>query len=215
MRAMSGDGRETVKKSVTGIGNAKGRASKQEILEAASSLFGEVGFHEASLRDIAGRVGMTHPGLLHHFPTKKVLLAEVLAYRDEQDFAVMDQIMATEGMEFDQCMVEVARLNAARPGVVALYATLSAEATSAKHPAHGFFEARYTNLLTQLEEFYLGLGKTGRLREEVVPAIAAKTVMALMDGLQIQWLLSLATGNKMLDVDMSDVISHYIGTLRN
>lgn len=211
---MSGHGRETGKKTAAGTGNAKGRASKQEILEAASSLFGEVGFHEASLRDIAGRVGMTHPGLLHHFPTKKVLLAGVLAYRDEQDLAVMERFVSADGMDFDQCMVEVAKWNASRPGVVALFATLSAEATSADHPAHGFFVARYTTLLAQLEEFYQGLKQAGRMRNDVVPATAAKTVMALMDGLQIQWLLALATGDQALDVDMSHVITEYIGSLR-
>lgn len=195
-------------------GNAKGRASKQEILEAASLLFGEVGFHEASLRDIATRVGMTHPGLLHHFPTKKILLAQVLAYRDEQDFAAMERFMAEDGMEFDQCMVEVAVWNASRPGVIALFATLSAEATSASHPAHGFFVARYVDLLARLEACYESLKQQGRLRTDITPVTAAKTVMALMDGLQIQWLLSLASGDGVLDVDMSSVIAQYIQSLR-
>ncbi len=195
-------------------GNARGRASKLEILEAATSLFGELGFHDASLRDIAGRVGMTHPGLLHHFPSKKALLSEVLAFRDEQDLAAMQDLLDGQDLDYDRALVQVARWNATRPGVVALFATLSAEATSAKHPAHAFFIARYTQLLTRLTRFYVVLQAAGSLRAGTDPEVAAKTVLALMDGLQIQWLLALASGDTTLEVDMSAVLERYIDSLR-
>jgi len=35
------------------------------------------------------------------------------------------------------------------------------------------------------------LGDAGRLRDGVDPGVAARTVVALMDGLQVQWLYSL------------------------
>ena len=59
-------------------GYANGRARRQIILDEAATLFGEVGYRAASLREIATRVGISHPGLLHHFPTRAALMAGVV-----------------------------------------------------------------------------------------------------------------------------------------
>ena len=53
-------------------GYARGRATREEILDVAMQLFGEVGYRTASLREVASRVGISHPGLLHHFASKAV-----------------------------------------------------------------------------------------------------------------------------------------------
>src|SRR3954447_8882935 len=68
-------------------GYAKGRATREEILDSAMQLFGEVGYHTASLREVSARVGISLPGLLHHFPSKAALLGAVLVHRDEIDGA--------------------------------------------------------------------------------------------------------------------------------
>ena len=52
------------------MGYAKGRAKLRDILDQATALFGEAGYRGTSLREIAARCGISHPGLLHHFPTK-------------------------------------------------------------------------------------------------------------------------------------------------
>nr|MYU47886.1 TetR family transcriptional regulator [Streptomyces sp. SID7803] len=66
-------------------GYAKGRAKREEILDQAMAMFGEAGYRGASLRVIATRCGISHPGLLHHFPTKESLLLAVLEHRDAVD----------------------------------------------------------------------------------------------------------------------------------
>src|SRR3954468_8724624 len=110
-------------------GYAKGRATREEILDSAMRLFGEVGYRTASLREISARVGISHPGLLHHFPSKAALLEAVLVRRDEIDGAAF-QADLDAGVDFFDAIVQVAERNAARPGIVELFATLSAEATS-------------------------------------------------------------------------------------
>ena len=127
-------------------GYAKGRATREEILDAAMQLFGEVGYHTASLREVASRVGISHPGLLHHFSSKAVLLAAVLERRDEIDEVAFEADLAAGHDYFDALAMLIDR-NAARPGIVELYATLSAEATSPDHPAHGYFQERYRRVV--------------------------------------------------------------------
>ena len=48
------------------------------ILSVARDLFYEVGFHGATVRDIAGRVGVTVPALYYHHANKEAILAALL-----------------------------------------------------------------------------------------------------------------------------------------
>src|SRR5687767_3676668 len=57
---------------------ANGRASRKAILAAAADVFAENGYRGTSLTEISNRVGMTQPGLLHHFNTKDQLLLAVV-----------------------------------------------------------------------------------------------------------------------------------------
>lgn len=169
---------------------ANGRVKRQEIIQAAIALFAEVGFNAASLRDIAARASMSHPGLLHHFPTKAALLAAVLEYRDEVDGAAMAEEVA-QGRSALEALVHLVERNQVRRPIVELYATLSAEATSPEHPAHAYFVSRYSEMTAMLTQEFRRHADAGRLRAGVVPDRAARTMIAVLDGLQIQWLLSL------------------------
>lgn len=183
-------------------GYAKGRAKRDEILEAATGLFGEVGYHSASLREISSRVGISHPGLLHHFPTKELLLQAVLEHRDEVDFALLADDLA-QGVAYFDALVNVVERNAARPGIVELYCILSAEATAPDHPAHQYFRERYATTLALLTRELETLRADGALRPSVEPAAAARALTALMDGLQVQWLLERGAEDQ---VDMAAVM---------
>src|SRR5690349_12693157 len=122
------------------VGYAKGRAKRRDILDQAMTLFGEAGYRGASLREIAARCGLSHPGLLHHFPTKEALLLAVLEHRDEVDAELLS---GRAGLAMLRGLIGLTALNATRPGIVELFTVLSAEATAAGHPAHGYFARRY------------------------------------------------------------------------
>jgi AcrR family transcriptional regulator len=169
-------------------GYAKGRARRRAILDQAMALFGEVGYRGASLREIASRCGISHPGLLHYFPTKQSLLLAVLEHRDEVDG---ERLLAdTTGVDTLRRLADIVSLNATRRGMVELFTVLSAEATSADHPAHAFFVERYRATVASTELAYAQAGEQGLLRPGVRPATAARQLVALMDGLQLQWLLA-------------------------
>ncbi|NIZ92209.1 TetR/AcrR family transcriptional regulator [Kineococcus rubinsiae] len=179
-------------------GYAKGRARRQQILEEAVRLFGEVGYRAASLRELAQRCGLSHPGLLHHVGDKESLLLAVLAHRDAAD-AAETGLLAAEGADRLDALVEVMRRNASRRAIVELHCVLSAEATAADHPAHAFFAERYARTVASLVPAFPG---------EADPVSAARRVVALADGLQVQWLLD-PDG-----VDMAAELSRHVAGLR-
>lgn len=169
-------------------GYAKGRAKRREIIDQAMAMFGEVGYRGASLREIAARCGISHPGLLHHFPTKESLLLAVLEHRDEVDIEWVG-LDDTDGVVTLRRLVELVELNTTRRHIVELYAVLSAEATSTEHPAHQFFVDRYRTSVDAAVRAYRQAGEAGELREGVDPEVAGRQLIALMDGMQVQWLL--------------------------
>jgi AcrR family transcriptional regulator len=57
---------------------SKGEITRERILDAAESLFATRGYEGASLREIAGTVGIQQPGLYNHFANKEALYAAVL-----------------------------------------------------------------------------------------------------------------------------------------
>jgi AcrR family transcriptional regulator len=150
-------------------------------------VFAEFGFNAGSLRGIAERVGISQAGLLHHFPTKVALLSAVLALRDEQafDFLPEDRV---DGREALLGWLDLIRHNTSRPRLVELHCALSAEATTVDHPAHAYFEARYEITVNLIQQVFEALAAADELRPGVDPGSAARTLMALSDGLQVQWL---------------------------
>ena len=183
-------------------GYASGRLRREQIITAATELFARVGYRHATILELAEAAGISRTGLLHHFGSKEMLLSAVLERRDAEDAARFAGADTDEtGLAALSTLVELARHNAARPHLVALFAVLSAEASDPEHPAHAYFVNRYRGTVADVAASLTRAKASGLLTPGVDPAGQARTLVALMDGLQVQWLLSPA------DVDMA-------GTLR-
>ncbi|NQX13668.1 TetR/AcrR family transcriptional regulator [Microbacteriaceae bacterium VKM Ac-2855] len=180
---------------------AKGVAKREEILQTALEVFSRQGYRKASLREIAEAVGLTQAGLLHYFDSKEELFAEILRKRDETD------LVAFEDRDPVEALVEVIDHNSRVPGLVHLYATLSAEGTEHGHPAHEFFEERYAETISMLERGVRDGQAAGTLAADLNPVEVARMLTALADGMQIQWLLD-------DDVDMGAIVESFWSLLQ-
>lgn len=168
------------------------------ILDTAMEVFAESGFRGASVREIAARVGMTDTGVVHHFGGKVKLLLEVIKQKEAED-------VARPADPFGRRLV--AR-NAERGGTVRLFTTLSAEATDPEHPAHVHFVERYARIRTEITARFTRMREKGEIPEEIDPAMASRIMIAVMDGLQIQWLLDPSMD---MNEAYTDFVTHYFG----
>src|SRR5215213_6832549 len=74
------------------------RERRAQILDAAIEVFGQQGYRQGSLRDVADAVGLSVQGVLHHFPTKEALLLETLERRSTVRQEPTDKILAEQGV---------------------------------------------------------------------------------------------------------------------
>ncbi|MEO3795872.1 cytochrome P450 [Nonomuraea sp. B10E15] len=179
-----------------GAGYPKGRRRRAEIVEVAFAKFASVGYRNASMVRIAADCGVSRMGLAHHFPTKESLLAAVLEERDrvngELFFAGFDA--TADGVDYFSRLARLVEYNATVPELVRLYAVLSVEAADPAHPAHAYFVDRYTNIRRDIRDAFEELHARGLVRPGMSIAGADADLMALIDGLQVQWLLLLLVG---------------------
>jgi len=163
---------------------------RREILDAAAEIFGSKGFAGGTLQEIADQVGMTHAGILHHFGSKDQLLIEVLQHRDETDVADLEEQHIPDGMPLFRHLVRTAFVNAHRAGIVQAYAVLSAESVTDGHPGREFFEKRYITLRSEVAHAFEVVCAERGVTEPATVGLASASILAVMDGLQVQWLLA-------------------------
>lgn len=162
---------------------------RMEILDASVEIFGAKGFAGGTLQEIADQVGMTHAGILHHFGSKDQLLLEVLDHRDASDVAHLEGQHIPDGMPLFRHLVETAFRNAQRPGIVQAYAVLSAESVTDDHPGRDFFQQRYRTLRAEVSHAFRVVCDERGIDDPQQIAEASAAILAVMDGLQVQWLL--------------------------
>jgi AcrR family transcriptional regulator len=165
---------------------AKTAIVRQRIIDAAHDVFAELGFWATTMKEIALRAGISQRGLVHHFATKEELLAAVIDLRDKDSA----QLMAPLGRPVDALtsMLVVVAENIRRPGLVELYTVLTAEAASPEHPAHSHYRKRYRMLRRYFAAAFDELRERGELKSPLESDSLAAEFIALIDGLQLQFL---------------------------
>jgi AcrR family transcriptional regulator len=164
--------------------SARGHARREEIVRAAIEVIAERGYRGASLAAVAEKAGLSQQGLLHYFRSKEDLLIGVLQWRAETDTGGRDIVAEPMSLAATQGVVEA---NAHREAIVRTFSALLGESVTGDHPAAEYFRIRYRRVREAMTAT-LRLEWGDRLPSGLTPEEAAPLVVAIMDGLQYQWL---------------------------
>ena len=210
-------------------------------------LFGEHGYAGTSLADIANAADISKAGLLHHFSSKDELFAKVLERRDREDAlsilvespasgedivdAPVDAVGNVDALEVAAApdidvdpwslldrYIELLERNVARRDLTAIYTATAVSVLDAAHPAHRWM-ANHLNGAVERFEASFEAGKAAGLVDPQMPSrLVARSLVALTDGLQLQWLCSTTpqtAAAESLDTDLVAEIRLYVDCLRS
>jgi AcrR family transcriptional regulator len=180
---------------------AKGAERREQIIQTATDVFATEGFEGTAMKRVAELVGVKEATLFHYFRGKQELLTAVLAERDRRSLAAMEDKDAGLPM-----MVRSAERNRREPGLTTLYAVASATANDPGHDSHGYFKERYAEVVEVLTADIKRRQAAGEARADLQPKDLARLVVAVSDGLQLQWLYD-------KDVDVAEGLSQFIDVL--
>jgi AcrR family transcriptional regulator len=158
-------------------------------MQAAIPLLARQGYRGASLAAIAAAVDMSQPGVLHHFPSKEQLLLAVLAERDRDSRQRVADALAGAGLDPLAALTALVAYNQTIRELVQLFTVLVGEAVAEEHPAHRHFVDRYQTIRGQVLDLLRRGQASGSVREDIDLEAIVPVILAVMDGLQIQWLL--------------------------
>jgi hypothetical protein len=105
-------------------------------------------------------------------------------------------------------LLELCRQNEERPGIVRLFTILAAESVDDDHPARDWFLARYSERRSILVDRLGNAQREGTVDADLDPESVASQILAMFDGLQLQWLLDPEA------VDMTAVFEDFLARLR-
>ncbi|WP_181062819.1 TetR/AcrR family transcriptional regulator [Pseudoclavibacter sp. RFBG4] len=163
---------------------------RDQILDAAMRVFTVKGFNAASIREIAVEAGMSHTGVLHHFPDKAVLLETLLERRGQRAAAEVGLDFST-GLSYLRGLLALAERDVAKPDGVLMFSIVSAEALAPTHPAHTSISRWYEFLRSTAFDALTDLQEKGLYARADVPVeLAAVQIAGLRAGLTQQWLLA-------------------------
>ena len=165
------------------------KTSRAKILQEATRQFAQNGFRGSTLREIAEAIEMSEAGLLYHFPSKDQLLISVLQERDQANKERFGKKVTNQEQGFLDSLKELVRHNEKVPGLVQLFTVLVSESLTDEHPSQEYFVWRYQAYRQMFLETISKCQEMGNIRQDIDAETLTIMIFAMMDGLQIQWLL--------------------------
>ncbi|WP_105968005.1 TetR/AcrR family transcriptional regulator [Streptomyces geranii] len=158
---------------------------REEILDAALEVFAARGYRRASIDAVAERAGLTRQGVLHYFPSKKRLLQALLQRRED---LAREHLADHVYKDLPSLVAAVVTYDHQNAGLVQIHSALVAEGLIGDDSAHAFCHDRYRtirdNTVAHLTKLY-----GDRLPSGLTPRAAASALVAMLDGMQLQWLM--------------------------
>lgn len=143
--------------------------TRDRVLAVAQALFAEHGYRGTSLRDIASRIGIKAPSLLHHFPSKEQLYLAVLDCIFEGMEESAQQVLSGRGGYQEGCraaIIGAIDYIAASPDSMRI---IWHEMTEESGVGRQLFKRRVPPLFAMGVNFIFRGQREGAFREEVDP----------------------------------------------
>ena len=166
-----------------------GQATRESILSAAMVLIAERGYNGFSLRDLGRRVGISHPAVVYHFPSREAILRA--AIQRHEDMNALFRVSINEDVEggFEEGGITaesfvdwaVGEMRFAMmpeaDNAIALDCVLWAEASSESHPAHVHYKYRTAQMEEALTSMIIAFIEESRVDIGTKPRTLAKILI--------------------------------------
>lgn len=175
----------------TNAGKAAGERTRTLVLDAALKVFAAKGFRGSSVDDIAQRSGVGRSALLYHFGSKEGVLIALLERRDAEA-QIMQETPPTGSGSPTADLLSAIRTRS--PGIrialdeMRLAHALEAEAADPDHPAREWVAARAVRIRAYFSGHF-SQEVDAQSGAEVDPAALAAVTLAVIEGLEAQWLV--------------------------
>lgn len=167
----------------------RGVERRLQVVTAAIDVFGQYGFKGGTLQRVAERVGVSPGAIEKLFGSKQQLLVAVLERWGELTADVIGR--DNRGIAQLEAFRTLMEYHMQHKALLELYTTMATEATSPEHPAHAFMTQRYQHTLQDMRRLFAGAVQDGQFRpmDEDEIRSEAECLLAIMDGLEVQFLL--------------------------
>jgi TetR/AcrR family transcriptional repressor of uid operon len=162
----------------------EGRAARRkEIMAAARGCFLRKGFHAASTAEISERASISVAGLYQYFPTKADLVLALVEEDLEMDLEWVGVLAKAESLQIGLTRLALEYANDVGCGdAVRLRLEITAEASRDPKIATVFTDVE-TRLVTAVSHLLADRQAKGEIDLALDPEVAARTVLAFLDGL--------------------------------
>ena len=160
---------------------ARGRATRERIVAAASELIGERGVAETSLDDVIDRAGVSKSQLYHYFEDRSALLRAVVAHNTEGVLAQVPHLDSWKAIcSWFDSLVELQAARSACGGcpIGSLVGQLAESDEQARLALAGSFDRWQAALRDGLRS----MQATGRLAPSADPDVLATATLAAIQG---------------------------------
>jgi AcrR family transcriptional regulator len=179
-------------KTVTGTqANNKGKDSRSKILQSATRLFGRRGFHGTTIEDVTRESGISRGALYWHYKSKSELLGAVVERLQKEYLDVFTKDIMSAGPRPIDRIWRIfkfnARFAAEHTDLVHCLRNLSLELS----PSEDENIKAFFSIMDKQRSFIVSLIKDaqndGSIRIDLKPEIMAAVILAIHDGILLQW----------------------------
>ena len=178
---------------------------RHQILDAATAVFARMGFERARMDDIAEEAGVSKGALYLYYKSKDAIIATMLDFFFNQAFKHIRSLVAGDGPVTAQLLNltrqmtrEMDRMATLQPVALQFYA-IAARQSSVRQHLRGYF-ASYRAVMEDMVQ--RGVAQ-GEFRANVQPAEVAITIIALLEGLALLWVIDPQATNWRTQVEPS------------